>query len=74
MHVRARVCVYMCVDTNKGWEQESDSMELELEMAMSCLTWVLGTKLESSEVAANTLTWEPSLQRHNTFSAQRLGA
>lgn len=27
------VCVYMCVNANKGWEQVSDHIELEVEMA-----------------------------------------
>lgn len=37
--------VYMSVGIHRGQKRKLDLLELELQMAMNCFTWVLGTKL-----------------------------
>ena len=51
------MCVSVCMnvhihtqeDTPRGQQRLSDSLELELQVFVSCLQGVLGTKLRSSE-------------------------
>lgn len=47
MHVR--------VDTHGDQKGASDPLELELKVAISCLMWVLETKLQSSVRAVSVL-------------------
>lgn len=37
--------VHMSVGIHRGQKSKLDLLELELQMAMSCFTWVLGIKL-----------------------------
>lgn len=37
--------VHMSIGIHRGQKRKLDLLELELQMAMSCFTWVLGTKL-----------------------------
>lgn len=36
--------VYMSVGIHRDQKRKLDLLELELQMAMNCFTWVLGTK------------------------------
>lgn len=52
-YVCARVSVYMCVcKCHRGPERTSDPLELELQVTVSHLMWVLGTKSLSPGRAA----------------------
>ena len=52
----------VCVGAHGDQKRVLDPLELEFQVVVSCLMWVLGTKPRSSARAANTLTAEPSLQ------------
>lgn len=41
--------MYMSVDALRDQKKVLDSLELELQTVLSCLSWVLGTKLGSPE-------------------------
>lgn len=43
------MCMYMSVDALRDQKKVLDSLELELQTVLSCLSWVLGTKLGSPE-------------------------
>ena len=45
----------MCAGALGGQKRASELLEVELVMVVSCLMWVLGTKLKSSTRAAHTL-------------------
>jgi hypothetical protein len=45
-----------------GWKRASDTLELEQQVAMSNLAWVLGTNPSPLEEQHVLLTAEPSLQ------------
>ena len=57
---KKRICfiiyVYAYRVTLGGQKRPSDPLELELQVAVSHLVWVLGTKLGSSVRAAKTLS------------------
>lgn len=60
LHVYMCVCVivcYMCVDAKGGPKKVLDPLELDLQVVMSHLKWVLGTKLRSFERDASTLNY-----------------
>lgn len=42
-------------DTCRGWNRTLDPLELKLQVVVSCLTWVLGTKLRFSVRSVHTL-------------------
>lgn len=45
------VFVYaMYMGTHRGQKRTPDALELELKGIMNCLTWVLGTELETCKV------------------------
>lgn len=46
---------YLCTFAHVGQKWVLDLLELELQVVVSCWMWVLGTKLESTERAVNTL-------------------
>lgn len=48
--------VHGSVGAYGGWESVLDPCELEPQAVVSCLTWVLGTKLWSSAGAPHTRT------------------
>lgn len=49
------VCVFLeCSGALRGQKSVLDSWELELQVAMICPAWVLGTQLKSSEGGACT--------------------
>ena len=58
------VCVYVSVRmwlcALRGLGRMSDPLELELQVAESCLTWLLGIKLCFSQSAASALNCLPS--------------
>jgi hypothetical protein len=47
--------------TCRGQKRALDPLELELQMVVSCLVWMLGTKLGPLEEQPLLLTPEPSL-------------
>lgn len=53
------MCVHTCKRPGEG---KSDSLELELELVVSCLMWELGTKQRFSGEQQVLLTTQPSLQ------------
>lgn len=65
-------CVCVCVNALKAPTKMLNPLKLELQSAVSCLIWVLDTKLRSFGRAASALTLpsEPSLQTEMTFSHQ----
>ena len=48
------VC-HMSADTCRGQKRASEPLELELQMVVSFLMWVLGTELKSSGQAGSAL-------------------
>lgn len=46
--------IYVHIGAQKGQKVVSGSLQLELEAVVSCLTWLLGTKLSFSGRAAST--------------------
>lgn len=44
---------------NKRPSYNRSPLELELQLAVSCLMWAMGTELQSSSRTASTLTTEP---------------
>ena len=55
--MRICVCLSVCMNIQclQRSEETSKPLELEFQMVVSCLTWVLGTKPRSSARAASTL-------------------
>lgn len=53
------MCVWVCanvsVGTQGGQEREPDSLELVLEVVVSCPVWMLGTELWFSVRAADAI-------------------
>lgn len=47
--------VHMNVGSLGDWKKVSDSLELELQVVVSCVTWVLGPKLGSPARAVHVL-------------------
>lgn len=70
------VCVFLsvclctrCMPSVSGGQKKAlDALELELQASMSCLMWVLGTKLKSPAKAASAFKVEPSLQPSVRFT------
>jgi hypothetical protein len=60
--VCVNICA-MCAGVSTGHRGVPDFLELELQRVVSCLTWVLGTKLWS-ERAADALYPVSSLSSH----------
>lgn len=66
IHVNVCTCMpvcSMCVYDQKGQKKASNPLELKLQAVVSCLTWVLGAEIESSE-EWEAWTAEPSLRPH----------
>lgn len=67
MCVYVSVCKYVHVSASAPRVQKrvSDPPELELQwfVVMSCLTWILGTKLRPLQKQSTVITTETSLQR-----------
>ena len=63
MYVCMYVCMSSCVYADPLDEQKRalESLELQLNVVVSCLEWVLGTKLRSSEEPQVLLMAEPPL-------------
>lgn len=58
IYVRVCACVNRCVPcTCRSQKRVLDSLELESQMAVSCLVWMLGTKLRSSVGAVHALNY-----------------
>jgi len=56
IHVHAFGSILLCLcGAHKGQKRASDLLELELQVVVGCLMWVLGTELRSFARAANTL-------------------
>lgn len=55
MYVHFMNICYMYAGTHVGQRRMPDPLELELQVVVSLLMWVLGVKLESSERAASDL-------------------
>lgn len=49
----------MCANACGGWKRASDSMELELRVAVIHLVWVQGSDLRSSRSSASVLRKDP---------------
>lgn len=66
-HLYVYVCVcYVYVDVQRL--EDIKSPELELQVVVSHLIWILGTKVRSSAIVVSTLTFESSLQPPQIFS------
>lgn len=42
------ICAYVCAGAKRGHDKVLDSLDLESQVIVSLLTWVLGSELESS--------------------------
>lgn len=45
-------CAHVCADACQGQKRTSDPLEVEPQVVVSCLAWVLGTELDSSRRAS----------------------
>lgn len=57
VYVYARVYAHIGTSACKGQKRISGHVELELQLVVSLLTWVLSTKLQSPERAASALPY-----------------
>lgn len=64
-YVCALMSVHMSIDAHRGQKRPSDSPEVELQVAVNLLTWVLGTELQSfARAKVCFLTAEPFIQSY----------
>lgn len=66
------VCDASCMWVPRGQKTAWDALELELQIAMSHLMWVLRTELRSSVRAEILLITAPSLQPHRVLLCHSL--
>lgn len=66
------VCDATCMWVPRGQKTAWDALELELQIAMNHLMWVLRTELRSSVRTKILLITEPSLQLHRMFLCHSL--
>ena len=71
---RLCVCVRMGAGTNRDQERVSDLLKQELWVAVTCLAWVLKTKLRSPAVAVSTNGNPQTLNFHFKISLRLCGS
>lgn len=69
MYVSLWGCVLVNVGVRGGQKRLSDPLELELLVAVNCLTWVLGLELRSSAETV-CLTAEPFSPQMSSFNRE----
>lgn len=55
--VHVHICFCVCMGSCGGQQTSLDSLELELQVVVSCHMWALGTELGSSGSAASTINF-----------------